>query len=202
MRSSFSDRRRLWLLLGLAVLAAAIDFWALGDALTPRAAPAYRDYFIRRLWDCPDPDLAMTVVPALPWRMDFSVAHMHRCAEGFGTSWNTLEDWGVWSRRRDAAVTLRLAPGVVPHAVLLRVGTWAPPGQQQDLRITIDGRQVARYTLPGERTMDVSFPLRLAPGQRMLTIGFRLGRIRSPAQVGPSLDGRYLGVALSRVALE
>ncbi len=187
-------------LLGAILLAGLVHLLAVRDVMEPRVDQAYADFFIAHRAACPDPDRSAGRVGVLPWMLDFAAASQHRCATAFGSGWNTLESWGIWSDRPNVALSLDLAPGLAPRTLALHVAAYVPPGATRRLEITLDGRAADRLVLRDGPPVAVEIPL-AAPMPRELRIGFHLDRTGSPARDGTSHDRRELGIALSDVAL-
>jgi hypothetical protein len=114
--------------------------------------------------------------------------------------WSGLEDWGVWSKSRQARIMMPLETALEPGARLeMSVHAFVTDKWlSQILRISVNGVELTDMVLRfGADSRDLSFVLPPeCAGARRLDFVLYLPDANSPALVGDSADTRLLGLGL------
>lgn len=119
------------------------------------------------------------------------------------TGFHPAEPWGAWSARTVTTVRLRLASGIAPTRLRLRVSAFlseAQPGLT--LTLMANGRPLGEAVIDGDgAARDLLFALDPAEADETLWLHIRTPQPLSPAQAGASGDPRPLGYGLHEVEI-
>ncbi|BCW88340.1 hypothetical protein sos41_14790 [Alphaproteobacteria bacterium SO-S41] len=114
--------------------------------------------------------------------------------------WASPELWGMWSDGKECSFLFSLVPTPEPRQWLrLNIAEVFPKGQMQSLAIEVNGRNAgASKVEPGSQVDIVIEPDDLRYNGRLFIRIFVENATR-PSDIGVSLDGRQLGIAVSSV---
>jgi hypothetical protein len=144
----------------------------------------------------------MHLIYQLGKEVDFSDAFNSHCFMGDG--WGEIEDWGVWTIGKHAALTFRFAR---PRAFVLRAFVQAfltTTHRRMDVRVFAGRRKVARWTFSLDSKAAGNPQWREAlirPISRdgALNVTFSIDTPTSPFAEGISGDQRTLGMGLRKL---
>jgi hypothetical protein len=118
------------------------------------------------------------------------------------TGWGEPEEWGVWSISQRPYVTIRIADDGQPSSLKISMTGFVSSKilSEQIVSIYKNGEYLTqvRFT-PEENVRDLSVPVEA--GESVVGLEFRPSNVRSPLELGMSVDDRKLGVGIRSISL-
>jgi hypothetical protein len=137
--------------------------------------------------------------------IDFSTAG--RATPFLATGWSVAEVWGRWSDGPTAGVVLPeiLMSAGKSQVTGLEIDAYAFVTENfpvQTVNVFANGQQVGRmefaFSVP-DRVIQIPLPADLVRPDQAVRLRFEIESPRSPADVGQSVDGRKLGIAMRKL---
>lgn len=130
-----------------------------------------------------------------------------RAGRYLGTGWSQPESWGVWSEGERSTLFVQpvSADGTAAELQFEVIGFYPPAQRRQEVRVTVDGRDAATWTLdPGQCRPGCLRSVRLPEGMpagHVLRLGFEPRFPRVPGEDNLAGETRRLGFALVEMRL-
>ncbi|MBE1160133.1 hypothetical protein [Dyella acidiphila] len=136
-------------------------------------------------------------------------AGIHAGGDGLpllASNWSHPEPAGVWSLGPVAVLVGHIEPSDRPLTLSLQLIAYAPAhgGTTQPVKVTVNGSEVAQWTVASDQphAYSLSLPAAVSRAGGRIELDLEVGHPTSPQDKGQSADTRKLGVQVSSLQLQ
>jgi hypothetical protein len=140
-------------------------------------------------------------LPALKLGARVPLTSSHPGATYLSLGWSSPESWGVWSDGSVAEIKLPSPPNGATTIVFEGHALVSPQHLKQDVTFSINGAQVAKFTLTSSMSRPLTVSIPQAARNKPLDVRLDLPDAVHPQDIGLNTDNRTLAIALEALTL-